>query len=348
MANYATLKAAIQAVVKTNGNNEITGALLQQSLLAMITSLGDGYQFIGVADISTNPGTPDQNVFYVAGPGTYPNFSNAVVQDGYLGVFKYNGTWLIESVKVGDANSVKYTQQTLTEEEKGQARTNIGAASVDALNTIGNNLEKEIAALNSAPTTTEITTRSIYAERTGIFLTANHTYLVSCYCPTANSATTSQDGLYYDLDGTVTIAYRAGKAQFNAGFTTKLTPTVDCRLAVRTHSANDVVTTTVYDITTYRLKANMDETLEADIINSILSDAFTYSQMQYSGGKLTSAILRWFNGESGYMDITYNERGDIDYIMYGYGSRGYERAIYKYQINYNSAGQLLSTSVTKQ
>ena len=35
MANYATLKAAIQDVVRTNGNNEITGALLQQSLLAM-------------------------------------------------------------------------------------------------------------------------------------------------------------------------------------------------------------------------------------------------------------------------------------------------------------------------
>lgn len=104
MANYATLKAAIQQVVKTNGNNEITGALLQQSLLAMVTSLGADYMFVGVASPSTNPGTPDQNVFYIAGPGTYPNFNNSVVNDGELGVMKYNGSWTFETVPVGKSD----------------------------------------------------------------------------------------------------------------------------------------------------------------------------------------------------------------------------------------------------
>lgn len=101
MANYATLKAAIQQVVKTNGNNEITGALLQQTLFAMVNSLGAGYQFMGIALPSTNPGTPDNNVAYLAGPGTYPNFSAAEIQDGYIGVLKYNGSWIIETVQVG-------------------------------------------------------------------------------------------------------------------------------------------------------------------------------------------------------------------------------------------------------
>ena len=101
MANYTTLKAAIQDVVKTNGNNEITGALLQQSLLAMINSLGDGYQFIGIALPSTNPGTPDQNVFYISGPGTYPNFNSVVVGDGNMGVFLYNGAWTTLTIPVG-------------------------------------------------------------------------------------------------------------------------------------------------------------------------------------------------------------------------------------------------------
>lgn len=101
MANYASLKTAIQNVVKTNGNNEITGALLQQSLLAMINSLGIGYQFAGVATPSTDPGTPDQNVFYIAGPGTYANFSNVTVDDGYIGVFAYNGSWTNVMVVVG-------------------------------------------------------------------------------------------------------------------------------------------------------------------------------------------------------------------------------------------------------
>ena len=93
MANYATLKAAIQQVIKTNGNNEITGALLQQSLLSMITSLGADYQFVDIATPSTNPGTPDQNVFYIGGPGTYSNFNNFVVNNGEIGVFRYNGSW---------------------------------------------------------------------------------------------------------------------------------------------------------------------------------------------------------------------------------------------------------------
>ena len=101
MANYATLRAAIQNVVKTNGNNEITGALLQQSLLAMIDSLGNGYMCVGIATPTTNPGTPDQNVFYIAGPGTYSNFNSLVVPDGNLGVLKYNGSWSLETVAVG-------------------------------------------------------------------------------------------------------------------------------------------------------------------------------------------------------------------------------------------------------
>lgn len=59
MANYETLKSAIQQVVKTNGNQEITGALLQQSLFAMINSLGAGYQFIGIATPAPSTATPN-------------------------------------------------------------------------------------------------------------------------------------------------------------------------------------------------------------------------------------------------------------------------------------------------
>lgn len=129
MANYANLKSAIQQVIKTNGNNEITGALLQQSLLAIITSLGGYYQFAGIATPSTNPGTPDQNVFYIGGAGTYSNFSSLVIPTGYIGVLKYNGTWTLETVQAGDVNAVKFVAQTLTDNQKTQARTNIEAAS---------------------------------------------------------------------------------------------------------------------------------------------------------------------------------------------------------------------------
>lgn len=99
MANYAALKAAIQDAIKTNDNNEINGALLQQSLVSIINSLGAGYQFVGVATPATNPGTPDQNVAYLAGPGIYPNFNSAVIDDGTLGILKYNGSWEVETIE---------------------------------------------------------------------------------------------------------------------------------------------------------------------------------------------------------------------------------------------------------
>lgn len=94
MANYATLKAAIQQVIKANGNNEITGPILQQSLLSMINSLGDGFMFAGIATPSTNPGTPDQNLYYIASTaGTYSNFNAIVVNANEVAILTYNGSW---------------------------------------------------------------------------------------------------------------------------------------------------------------------------------------------------------------------------------------------------------------
>lgn len=105
MANYETLKTAIQQVVKTNGNNEITGALLQQSLLAMINSLGSGYQFAGIAVPATNPGNPDGRVFYIAShPGTYTNFAGAVLAQNEVAILKFDTAWTKITTNIGTAS----------------------------------------------------------------------------------------------------------------------------------------------------------------------------------------------------------------------------------------------------
>lgn len=101
MANYDNLKAAVISVITENGNNEITGPILQQTLLTIIAYLGSGYQYFGKAAPATVPGTPDPNVFYLASPGVYPNFNNTTVNEGEIGVFSYNGSWTIEKVTVG-------------------------------------------------------------------------------------------------------------------------------------------------------------------------------------------------------------------------------------------------------
>lgn len=93
--NYANLISAMSAVIKANGNNEITGDLLQQVLRAMINSLGQGYQFMGVATTATNPGTQDARLFYVAeGPGIYSNFGPLTVpDDGQVYLLVLGASW---------------------------------------------------------------------------------------------------------------------------------------------------------------------------------------------------------------------------------------------------------------
>lgn len=56
MANYQELKNVISEVIKTNGNQEITGAVLQNALLSIINNVGKYSTFIGVARTNSNPG----------------------------------------------------------------------------------------------------------------------------------------------------------------------------------------------------------------------------------------------------------------------------------------------------
>lgn len=75
MGNYEQLKAAIAAVIKANGGQEITGQVLQNTLKTLISQIGVNATFAGIATPSTTPGTPDQNVFWIAStPGEYVNF----------------------------------------------------------------------------------------------------------------------------------------------------------------------------------------------------------------------------------------------------------------------------------
>lgn len=101
MANYEQLKQAVSSVIKTNGNQEITGQVLQNTLMTMINSLGSNYQFVGIAGTNTNPGTPDQNVFYLAGEGTYINFSNLTIDIGQIGILKWDGSWSKQVLEIG-------------------------------------------------------------------------------------------------------------------------------------------------------------------------------------------------------------------------------------------------------
>lgn len=94
MGNYEQLKQAVSDVVKSNGNQEITGDILQNTLLTIISTVGSDATFAGIATPTTNPGTPDQNVFYIAAEdGIYSNFGNVVLENEVAIFTNGNGIW---------------------------------------------------------------------------------------------------------------------------------------------------------------------------------------------------------------------------------------------------------------
>jgi len=93
---WETLIAAVEAVITDNDNNEITGEVLRNILTQnIIPQLGDG-EYIGLAELNTNPQTPERKVIYLANEvGNYQHFSNISITESGIYLFSYD---LINSV----------------------------------------------------------------------------------------------------------------------------------------------------------------------------------------------------------------------------------------------------------
>lgn len=113
MGIYEDLKAAIADVITTNGNNEITGAILNDVLQNIVSSIGEHATFAGIATPDVQPGTVDQNVFYLATiAGTYIYFDEIVVNSGEVAILtNKTGSWKKKFSGLA-------TQEKLTELEK--------------------------------------------------------------------------------------------------------------------------------------------------------------------------------------------------------------------------------------
>ena len=101
MGNYEQLKQAVADVIKTNGNQEITGAIMQNTLLSIISTVGSNATFAGIATPTTNPGTPDQNIFYLAAqPGVYSNFGGVELTNQVILFANKNGNWVKQNTGI--------------------------------------------------------------------------------------------------------------------------------------------------------------------------------------------------------------------------------------------------------
>ena len=112
MANWNTLKGAVANVINANGNQAITGQLLQNVLNNIITNVGENATFAGIATVDTNPGAPDGPVFYLATTaGVYSNFNGIEVQDGEAVILLWNNNaWSKKVIVTGFATQEKLSQ----------------------------------------------------------------------------------------------------------------------------------------------------------------------------------------------------------------------------------------------
>lgn len=95
MGTFEQLIAAIKQRIKQNGTNAITGEILQNALTSIVNTIGQYATFAGVADPTTGPGTPDQNVFFIAATeGTYDNFDAIDIEKGEIAIlYNSTGSW---------------------------------------------------------------------------------------------------------------------------------------------------------------------------------------------------------------------------------------------------------------
>lgn len=116
MANYEDLKNDIKSAIKQNGNQEITGQLLQSTLIEMVNKLTVGRQFVGIAAPLTIPfvgnTNKDANVFYIAiTPGVYSNFrgvggAEITLNSGNIGaIYSQSGFWVMSQRSISFAEN---------------------------------------------------------------------------------------------------------------------------------------------------------------------------------------------------------------------------------------------------
>lgn len=98
--NYDELKRNIADVVKPNGNQEITGQIMQDALFALIENLGEGWQFGGAVRPSDAPALgADVRAFYLAvEKGVYADFGGVEVSE--LSAIVYGDGWGVLSLGV--------------------------------------------------------------------------------------------------------------------------------------------------------------------------------------------------------------------------------------------------------
>lgn len=158
--NYDELKRNIADVVKPNGNQEITGQIMQDALFALIENLGAGYQFGGVVATSDAPTLgSDVKAFYLAkGKGVYASFGGVEVTE--VSVITYDGAYRVYGLGIAFG--------TDTEAEIAELDARLKALEADGSVTTAKIADKAVTTLkiaDKAITTDKLADKSVTAAK---------------------------------------------------------------------------------------------------------------------------------------------------------------------------------------
>ncbi len=124
---YENLKNAVKTAIKQNGNQEITGDLLQSTLLNIVSTVGENATFAGVVKPTSAPTIFDGPVFYIAtDAGIYSYFNNIEVKKQESAIlYKVNGIWTKATLctqpelnivqQTGDSTAAIMSQKAVTD-----------------------------------------------------------------------------------------------------------------------------------------------------------------------------------------------------------------------------------------
>ena len=106
----AELEEGKQDTLTAGNGISIEGNVISASVAEVVDKIVNaGYVFAGVATPSTDPGTPEAKVFYIAnGKGTYTNFGGLEVTEDEIVVLHYDTEW--HKVATGIASNEKLTE----------------------------------------------------------------------------------------------------------------------------------------------------------------------------------------------------------------------------------------------
>lgn len=128
MGNYEQLKSEVSNVIKTNGTQSITGQIMQNVLLTIISTIGENATFAGIAEPTTIPGTPDGNLFYIAyEKGIYANFNSIdITDDDGLVILLYSDNWYKINIPLASKDELALLRSDLNNINTDDIKSKLG------------------------------------------------------------------------------------------------------------------------------------------------------------------------------------------------------------------------------